>query len=59
MEEVVLLVEIRVDEPEVFRTGLSISQNISLALLAVALLMWVRLWKTPSGRLDFPLLAAA
>lgn len=49
---------IRVDEPAVFDTGLSISQNISLALLAVAIIMWVRLWKTPSGRLDFPLAAS-
>ena len=50
---------IRVDEPSVFGTGLSISQNISLVLLAVAAGMWRRLRKKPAGRLDFPLTSPA
>jgi phosphatidylglycerol:prolipoprotein diacylglycerol transferase len=40
---------IRVDEPAVFHTGLSISQNISLLLLAVAIVMWLLLRKRPAG----------
>jgi phosphatidylglycerol:prolipoprotein diacylglycerol transferase len=46
---------IRVDEPEVFRTGLSISQNISIGLLAVAAGLWLWIRRNPAGRLDFPL----
>ena len=45
---------IRIDEPSVFGTGLSISQNISLILLVVAAAMWWRLRRRPAGRLDFP-----
>jgi phosphatidylglycerol:prolipoprotein diacylglycerol transferase len=50
---------IRIDEPSVFGTSLSISQNISLVLLAVAAVLWWRLLRQPAGRLDFPLPAAA
>ncbi|HEX6962299.1 MAG TPA: prolipoprotein diacylglyceryl transferase family protein, partial [Lacipirellula sp.] len=38
---------IRVDEPAVFGTGLSISQNISLILLLAAAAMWVWLLRQP------------
>jgi phosphatidylglycerol:prolipoprotein diacylglycerol transferase len=50
-----LLECIRVDESPVFGTGLSISQNLSLALLAVAVVLWVWLLQKPPGRLAFPL----
>jgi phosphatidylglycerol---prolipoprotein diacylglyceryl transferase len=38
---------IRVDEPSVFGTGLSISQNISVLLLLVAAGMWLWLLRRP------------
>jgi prolipoprotein diacylglyceryltransferase len=44
---------IRVDEPAVFGTGLSISQNISIILLAVAVALWVWLRRNPAGNLAF------
>jgi phosphatidylglycerol:prolipoprotein diacylglycerol transferase len=44
-----LLEVIRTDEPAVFGTGMSISQNISLLLLAVAGLLWWYLFKQPKG----------
>jgi phosphatidylglycerol:prolipoprotein diacylglycerol transferase len=50
-----LLEYIRVDESPVFGTGLSISQNLSLALLAVAAGLWIWLLQKPPGRLAFPL----
>ena len=50
-----LLEYIRVDESPVFGTGLSISQNLSLALLAVAAGLWVWILRKPPGRLAFPL----
>ena len=49
---------IRVDEPSMFGTGLSISQNVSIALLAVAAAMWIWLRRQPPGRLAFPAPAA-
>ena len=54
-----LLETIRVDEPAVFGTGLSISQNLSVMLLAVAAGMWLWLRKKPAGNLAFPLPALA
>ena len=48
---------IRVDEPSVFGTGLSISQNVSLLLLAGAAGMWLWLRKKPPGQLTFSTLA--
>jgi phosphatidylglycerol:prolipoprotein diacylglycerol transferase len=53
-----LLEYIRVDESPVFGTGLSISQNLSLGLLAVAAGMWIWLLQKPPGQLAFPLPAA-
>ena len=44
-----LLEIIRIDESAVFGTGLSISQNISLALLASGAALWVWLSSRPSG----------
>ncbi len=44
---------IRVDEPSVFGTGLSISQNVSLLLLAGAVGMWLWLRKQPPGQQVF------
>jgi phosphatidylglycerol:prolipoprotein diacylglycerol transferase len=44
-----LLEMIRVDEPSVFGTGLSISQNISVVLLLIAAGMWVWLLRRPRG----------
>ncbi len=44
-----LLEVIRTDEPTVFGTGLSISQNISIALLACAAVIWWYLIRQPSG----------
>jgi phosphatidylglycerol:prolipoprotein diacylglycerol transferase len=44
-----LLEVIRTDEPEVFGTGLSISQNISIGLLACAAVMWWFLSRRPPG----------
>jgi phosphatidylglycerol---prolipoprotein diacylglyceryl transferase len=40
---------IRVDEPSVFGTGLSISQNISIGLFVMALGLWVWLLRRPRG----------
>jgi phosphatidylglycerol:prolipoprotein diacylglycerol transferase len=44
-----LLEIIRTDEPAVFGTGMSISQNISLVLLAVAAGLWWYLRQQPRG----------
>ncbi len=44
-----LLEIIRTDEPAVFGTGMSISQNISLLLLAAAGLLWWYLSRQPRG----------
>jgi len=44
-----LLEIIRTDEPAVFGTGLSISQNISFGLLACGLLLWWYLSRQPRG----------
>jgi phosphatidylglycerol:prolipoprotein diacylglycerol transferase len=48
-----LLEIIRIDEPAVFGTGLSISQNISLAILVLALGLWWHLSRQPSGVFDW------
>jgi phosphatidylglycerol:prolipoprotein diacylglycerol transferase len=40
---------IRTDEPDVFGTGLSISQNISLGLAVVVVGLWLYLSKQPRG----------
>jgi phosphatidylglycerol:prolipoprotein diacylglycerol transferase len=53
-----LLEVIRTDEPAVFGTGLSISQNISLALLAGAAMLWWYLSRQPPG-VTWPLVPAA
>ncbi len=53
-----LLEYIRIDEPEVFGTRLSISQNISVALLACAVALWWYLSRQPQG-VVWPLTAAA
>jgi phosphatidylglycerol---prolipoprotein diacylglyceryl transferase len=44
-----LLEVIRTDESSIFGTGLSISQNVSLLLLAFACGLWVYLWRQPRG----------
>lgn len=44
-----LLEVIRIDEPSVFGTGLSISQNISVLLLACGVGLWVWLERRPRG----------
>jgi len=44
-----LLEVIRTDEPAVFGTGMSISQNISILLLAAAGLLWWQLSRQPRG----------
>jgi phosphatidylglycerol:prolipoprotein diacylglycerol transferase len=44
-----LLEVIRTDEPSVFGTGLSISQNISIVLLACAAVLWWYLLRRPRG----------
>jgi len=44
-----LLEVIRTDEPSVFGTGLSISQNISIVLLACAAAIWWYLSRQPPG----------
>ncbi len=44
-----LLEVIRTDEPEVFNTGLSISQNISIVLLACAAAIWWYISRRPPG----------
>jgi phosphatidylglycerol:prolipoprotein diacylglycerol transferase len=48
-----LLEIIRIDESAVFGTGLSISQNISLALLASAVGLWIYLLRKPAGNLRY------
>jgi phosphatidylglycerol:prolipoprotein diacylglycerol transferase len=53
-----LLETIRVDEPSVFGTGLSISQNLSVVLLAAAAGLWLWLLKKPAGNRAFPLPAS-
>ncbi len=50
-----LLEIIRVDESPVFGTRLSISQNLSFVLLAVAVGMWVWIQRRPAEKLAFPL----
>ena len=45
---------IRTDEPGMFGTGLSISQLISLGVLAGALALWGYLLSRPKGRSGFP-----
>ena len=40
---------IRVDEQPVFSTPWSISQNISLLILAAAVCLWIYLWRQPRG----------
>ncbi len=49
---------IRVDEPSMFGTGLSISQNVSVLLLLAAGGMWIWLRRQPAGRLAFSEIAA-
>ncbi len=53
-----LLEIIRTDEGPVFGTGLSISQNISLLVLAIALGLWVYVLRRPYGSV-WPAQAAA
>ncbi len=48
-----LLEIIRIDESAVFGTGLSISQNISILLLAGAIVLWLWLRSQPPGRAGF------
>jgi phosphatidylglycerol:prolipoprotein diacylglycerol transferase len=43
-----LLEIIRIDEPSVFGTGLSISQNISVAMLATGVALWIYLERRPA-----------
>ena len=50
-----LLEVIRVDEAAVFGTQMSISQNISIVVLACSVTAWVWLQRQPAGRLAFPL----
>lgn len=45
-----LLEWIRIDEPEVFGTQFSISQNISIVLLLCAAGFWFWLWKQPADK---------
>jgi phosphatidylglycerol:prolipoprotein diacylglycerol transferase len=40
---------IRIDETGVFGTGLSISQNLSILMLAAAVGLWIYLWGRPKG----------
>jgi phosphatidylglycerol:prolipoprotein diacylglycerol transferase len=53
-----LLEIIRTDEPAVFGTGLSISQNISVLLLAIGIGLWWYLSRQPRG-VVWPLVADA
>ena len=53
-----LLEIIRTDEPAVFGTGMSISQNISVLLFATAMTLWWWLSKQPR-KIIWPLVAAA
>ena len=48
-----LLEMIRIDESAVFGTGLSISQNISVALFVLAVGFWVFLWNQPQVKATF------
>ena len=52
------LEEIRIDESPVFGTGLSISQNISVALLFLAGGLWIYLWRAGREQVDFTSIAA-
>lgn len=54
-----LLEIVRVDESPVWNTGLSISQNLSIALFVVGAGLWIYLRRTPRGRLAFPLAGPA
>jgi len=54
-----LLEMIRVDESSFFGTGLSISQNVSLLLLAAVALLWVYLLRQPAGRVFDPPLSGS
>lgn len=49
-----LLEVIRVDETSVFNTGMSISQNISIAVFAGGLLLWVYLLARPARPARWP-----
>jgi len=40
---------IRIDEPSVFHTGLSISQNVSIMLLLCAVALWISILLKPAG----------
>lgn len=40
---------IRTDEPKVGWTGMTISQNISVAILLVAVGLWIYIWRQPAG----------
>jgi phosphatidylglycerol---prolipoprotein diacylglyceryl transferase len=53
-----LLEIIRTDEPAVFGTGLSISQNISFGLLACGVILWWYLSRQPRG-VTWPLVKTA
>jgi phosphatidylglycerol:prolipoprotein diacylglycerol transferase len=44
-----LLEVIRIDEPAVFGTGLSISQTISIGIFAAVLVAWIWLFSRPQG----------
>jgi hypothetical protein len=44
---------IRIDEPPIFGTGLSISQNVSLVLLVGAIGLWSYLLRRPRGVVDW------
>jgi phosphatidylglycerol:prolipoprotein diacylglycerol transferase len=52
-----LLEDIRVDESAVWGTGLSISQNLSVAFLASGVAMWLWLQRKPVNQLALPLAA--
>ena len=45
----ILLEMIRVDEPGVFRTGLTISQNVSLLLIVGVVGLWWYILRRPKG----------
>lgn len=54
-----LLEMIRIDENAVFGTGLSISQNISIAVLLGAAIFWTWLQRQPPRRAAFPVAVSA